>query len=256
VFRDHSAVAARQAIPPEPALFEMIGGHGQNVTLPLSGGKAHGRVQGIFRRVRASIHPDGSLRSPREMVEVDSHQVLGVSVIFFPNPDIGEGRGIVGGMHAALVFGEREQRRVPSLAPQAIGGIDRKPGIVAQFRTGKTVREILIKLILPDAAQVDLGECRAARQRCRQYQRGQACDFGLTNLIQDEFSKQWLKLRLRKRQSFHSNRLGSRSQHAGARFAAFLTLWLAGEAPTQPAPAGLSLTITRVALDRVIRYIK
>jgi hypothetical protein len=62
----------------------------------------------------------------------------------------------------------------------------------------------------------------------------------VTNLIQDEFPKQWLKLRLRKRQSFHSNRLGSRSQQAGARFAVFLTPWLAAEVPTQPASAGLS----------------
>ena len=151
------AIAPGDSVTPRPAFLEMRGSDGENVALPLASGKTHGGVHRVIGRVRTAIHPDGALGGPGEVMDMDGDQVLRVAVAVFPHPDVGETEGVVGGMHAALVFRQRDERRVPTHGAQAVGVVDGQPSVIAQFGTGQPVREILVQSRGPNAREVHLG---------------------------------------------------------------------------------------------------
>src|SRR5215472_6392267 len=99
MFCNGGAVAAGDSVAPRPAFLKMSSGDGKNVTVPFAGGKTHGRMKRVVRRMRAAIHPDGALGGPGEVVKVDGDQVLSVAISLFPDADVGEAEGVIGGVH-------------------------------------------------------------------------------------------------------------------------------------------------------------
>src|SRR6266404_525736 len=98
-------VAARNAVAPNPAFFQMGCINSKDVAFPLTGGESLRRVQRIIRRVRPTIHPDRTLRAPGKMVRVNGNELLRILIAFLPNPHACEARNIVGRMYPALILG-------------------------------------------------------------------------------------------------------------------------------------------------------
>jgi len=61
-------------------------------------------------------------------------------------------------MRAALVLGQREQGRIPAIAPQARGVIDGQAKVIADIRPRDALQKILVELRSPNARGVHLSE--------------------------------------------------------------------------------------------------
>ena len=85
--------------------------------------------------MRPAVHPDRALRVPCEMLDVDRDELLRRRVDLVPHADVGEAVRVVRRMHAALIIGQREDRRAPALRARAVGGVERQPGVVAELGT-------------------------------------------------------------------------------------------------------------------------
>jgi len=59
-------------------------------------------------------------------------------------------------MHPALIFGQRDERRVPRLSAKSRGVVQRDAGIVAKFRTEQAVRPVFVenREVFPNPAGV------------------------------------------------------------------------------------------------------
>ena len=128
------SVAARDAVPPDPADLEMRGGDGENVAVPLACRESLPGVRRVFRRMRPAIHIDGSLGSLPGAVRVPRDDLLRGRIHFLPDPHIERSaRRVVGRMRLALMLGQREDFGVPAVPAHASRVGDRKPQIVADF---------------------------------------------------------------------------------------------------------------------------
>src|SRR5690606_532132 len=94
---------------------------------------------------------------PGEVLQAQGDQLFGVGVALFPDADVGEAVGVVGGVHAALVFGQGDQRGAPALRAQAVGVVDGQAAVVAQLRAREAVRPVLGVSARPHARQILLG---------------------------------------------------------------------------------------------------
>ena len=169
---DRRPVAAGQAVAAGPAFLQVRGRHRQDVLFPRAGRKAHRGVQRVVGRMRTSVHPDRPLGAPGEMVRVDRDELLRRGVALFPDAHAGEARHVVGRMHAALVFRQRDERRVPGVGAQAYRVVHRQPGVVAELGTEQAIGPILLENseVVPDARQIDLG--RAGRCDAKTQEKG------------------------------------------------------------------------------------
>ena len=105
------------------------------VAVPFAGGKSLPGVRGVGRRMRTAVHPDGALGRLPGNVGVIGDQLLRVAVHFLPDAQVGgSAPGVVGRVRAALILGQREQRRIPAIAAQARRVVDRQSEIVADIR--------------------------------------------------------------------------------------------------------------------------
>src|SRR5215471_19675937 len=94
-------------------------------------------------------HPSKSLGAPGEVVKMDRDQNLRVLIHFLPDADIRKTGSVIGWVHAALVFGQREQRRIPCLSSRTSGGIEWNTCIIAQLRPKNPVLHILMQVVNP-----------------------------------------------------------------------------------------------------------
>ena len=142
MFGSGGVLAARDPIAADPAFLEMRGGDGQHVAVPFAGRESLPGVGGVGGRMRTAIHPNGSLRRLPGNVGVIGDQLLGVAVHFLPDAQVGGAApGVIGRMRAALILGQRQQRRVPAIAAQARRVVDRQPEIVADIRARECAPE-------------------------------------------------------------------------------------------------------------------
>ena len=168
MFGDGGILTARDSIAPDPAFLQMRGGDGQNVAIPLSGGKSLPGVRGFSRRMRTAIHPDGSLGRLPGNVRVIGDQLLRVAVHFLPDAQVRRtAPGVIGRMRAALILGQREQGRIPAIAPQARGVVDGQPEIIADIGPRDALQKIFVKLGRPLARRIHLRESRWNAQASR-----------------------------------------------------------------------------------------
>src|SRR6185295_7065143 len=131
----------------------MRGGYGKDVAFPFAGGKALRGMQGVHGWMGAAVHPYGALGAPGEVVRMDGYQGLCVAVVFFPEANISETRDIVGGVYAALIFGEGDEGGVPGLGSGAGGGVEGDSAVVTQLGAGEAVGKIFIQTVDPDSGQ-------------------------------------------------------------------------------------------------------
>src|SRR5690606_31719657 len=66
---DDGAVAARDAVATEPALFQVRRRDLQRAAFPLTGREAHRRVFRVLGRRVTAVHPDRPHRVPREVLD-------------------------------------------------------------------------------------------------------------------------------------------------------------------------------------------
>ena len=65
IFVHGGPIAARDAVAPDPVLFQVRGGNDQRIAVPLTGRKPLPGMPGVIRRMRPAIHPDGLFRAVR-----------------------------------------------------------------------------------------------------------------------------------------------------------------------------------------------
>ena len=147
------AIAAGDAVAADPAFLQVRRRDGEDVAFPLAGGEAHRRVHGVGAGVRPAVHPDRALGAPREVVDLDGDELLRVPVALFPDADRREAGRVVGGVDAALVLGQRDERRVPGVGAEPHGVGDRDAGVVAELGARQTVGFVLVEdeEVVPDA---------------------------------------------------------------------------------------------------------
>ncbi len=75
-----------------------------------------------------------------------SDQLLGLPVHFLPDAKVGGSAPcIVGRMGLALMFRQREQRCIPCVGSQPRRVVDRQTEVIADLRTGDSLRLIFVK---------------------------------------------------------------------------------------------------------------
>src|SRR5690606_33283257 len=156
MLRDDGAIAARNAVPAQPPFLQMRRRDLERAAFPLAGGEAHRRVLGELRRMRTAVHPDRPHRVPREVLDVNRDQLLRDGIDLLPDPDVGEAVRVIGGMDAALIVRQRQDRRAPALRAKTIGVVQRQPGVVAELRPGNAVGIVLAVSSGPNSREVDL----------------------------------------------------------------------------------------------------
>src|SRR5215470_11126056 len=92
----------------------------------------------------------------------DCDELLRISIAFFPNPDSGETRDVIGRVYAALVLRQRNERRVPCLRAQPRLIRERYAGVVAELRTEEPIRPVFVQNaeVVPYPTKVHLREPR------------------------------------------------------------------------------------------------
>ena len=155
VLGEHGLVAARDAVAANPPHLQMRGRHRQHVAFPLAGREPLPRVRGVLGRMRTAVHPDRPLGLLPRDVRVVRHELLRRAVELAPDAQVGgAARRVVGGVRLALVFGQREDRRVPAVPVQAARFVDREAEIVADVRPWNALRLILVEPRRPLARQI------------------------------------------------------------------------------------------------------
>src|SRR6266850_4711656 len=85
------------------------------------------------------------------------NELLRVLIHFLPDAQIRRPpRRVVCRMRLALMFGQREQRRIPAVGSQTSRIIDGKAEIVADFRTRNALRLVLVKSWSPFSGWINL----------------------------------------------------------------------------------------------------
>ena len=83
--------------------------------------------------MRTAIHPDRSLGAPGEVMNMNRDQLLRVAIALFPDAKTGEARCVIRWMHAALILGKRDERRVPGVGAESSGVREWDAAVVTQF---------------------------------------------------------------------------------------------------------------------------
>ncbi len=112
------------------------------------------------------------------MVGVDRDELLRRGIPLFPDAHAGEARDVVGRVHPALIFRQRDERRVPRVGAQPDRVVHRQPGVVAELGAEQAIGPILLENaeIVPDAGQIDL--CRAGAARAETQAKGKEAKGG------------------------------------------------------------------------------
>ncbi len=167
MFGDRRAVAAGNAVAPDPADLQMRGGDGQDVAVPFPGRESLPGVRSILGWMRPAVHIDGALRRLPGNVGVPRHDLLRRRVHFFRDAQIRRpADAVIGRVRLALMLREREQVGIPDVAAHASRVVDRQPQIVADLGAGNALRLVLMKERIPLARQIDLRERRNSQRRC------------------------------------------------------------------------------------------
>src|SRR5881397_1750680 len=92
---------------------------------------------------------------------VECDDLLRVFIDFLRDPEIGRSSWrVVGRMRFALMLGERQQRRIPTVGSESRRIIDRQAEIISDFWAGYALRLILVKARRPFTRGIDLREGR------------------------------------------------------------------------------------------------
>src|SRR6266487_5850983 len=101
-------------------------------------------MQRVVGRMRPSIHPDCSLRTPREMMGMNRNELLRCRIPFFPNPHAPETRYVIRRMHPALILRQCDERGIPTVCPQPRCVGERNTCVVAKFRPEQPVQPVFM----------------------------------------------------------------------------------------------------------------
>ena len=150
-------VALGKPVAASPALLDVRGVDGQDVAFPLAGRKSHEGMHGVIGRMRTAIHPDGARLFVGADVILDGDYLLGIGVLFFPDPEMQRAMiDVRRNVHAALVFLQREARCVPALGEGPRGIVDGKTGEIAQIGPRNALVIILVMQRAPLAGELVL----------------------------------------------------------------------------------------------------
>ena len=154
VFRHDRFIAAREAILPEVALFEVGHGHLEHVRYPFPGGKTLPHVRCVLGWMRPAIHVNDALGGVVLHYGVPSGdgqgERIGVRI------DAQVGGAVVRRVLFALMLDHVGHLCVPRVCPQAICIIDRYSSVVTDLGTGCSFRLIFLLQHGPLAGQIQL----------------------------------------------------------------------------------------------------
>src|SRR5437868_5043578 len=101
-----------------PALLDMRRGHGQDVAVPLAGGKTHPSVSGVIGRMRTPVHPNRAVLFVGAGVLPDRDQVLSFRIALFPDAQLKRAAVNIGRcMHLTLVLLQTQTIGIPAQSP-------------------------------------------------------------------------------------------------------------------------------------------
>src|SRR5690349_20433414 len=138
-------------------MLDVSGGDGEDIVLPLAGGKTHPRVRGIAGRLRAAVHVDGAGLLVGADVVLDGDEPVGFGILLFPDAKLeGSAIDVGSGVDLALMFGKSEAVRVPAQGPLARFGVDRETQKVDQRGSRDTLIKVFLVYRAPFADQTEL----------------------------------------------------------------------------------------------------
>ena len=133
-----------------------------------AGRKSHPAVRRERRRMRTAVHPDRPVSFEGLVVPMDRHEAMRVRIAFFPSARIANrSHGVRRDVAVALMMAERHARGVVGQGEQPRRLVDRKPAIVAQFRTGAAFQGVFVQRCRPIAGDVEAWQRRVAARRRR-----------------------------------------------------------------------------------------
>jgi len=120
--------------------------------------------------MRAAVHPDRAGLLVGADVVLDGDDALGFGILLLPDSQLQ--RTVVDvrrDVHAALVFLEREARRVPAVGEEPRGAVDRQAKVVAKVGTRSAILLVfVIPVRIPVAGKNRLCVCGLAAGEHRQ----------------------------------------------------------------------------------------
>ena len=164
-FDKNGFITVFDAVAADPRFLHVSSCDLQCVSDPASGREALPRVECVFVRSCPPIHPDGPETVEGLVQKVPRDHVLTLRFHLLRDPQVGMHRSVVGRMRPALVLGNGQQGRAPTLSTLLPGRVDGKPREVPDHGSARTFRLVLVHPVGPFTCQVDLGE-----GGCGQYQ--------------------------------------------------------------------------------------
>ena len=163
VFGQRRLVAHRQAVAANPALLDVRRVDDQHVAEPFAGGKALPGVRGDRGRMRAAVHVDRPRLIVGADVMLDRDELLRVRVPIFPDAEVQRTAIDVGrDVHAALLFRQRDPRRIPAVGELPRRRVDRQAEIVAEVGARNALRKVFLVPRAPGPREIGLRERRRA----------------------------------------------------------------------------------------------
>src|ERR1700680_2869716 len=97
VLGQRDQITGGESIAPVPALFDVGSGDGQNIAVPLAGGKSHPRVSRVLGRMWTSIHVDGAGLLIGADVVLDGDESVRLRISFLPDAQLQRAPVNIGG---------------------------------------------------------------------------------------------------------------------------------------------------------------